>query len=323
MTEIVAVDIGGTHARFAIARVAHGKVVAVAPETVLKVSDHASLETAWEAFGATLDRPLPDAAGIAVACPTDGAILKLANNPWIIQPALLPHRLGLAHLSLCNDFAAVGHAVAQLGEEDFAPLCGPDMPLPRTGVISILGPGTGLGVSLLAQSGSGYQIVATEGGHTDYAPLDGIEDLILKRLRSRFRRVSVERMVAGPALVDIYAVLAGIEGRDEITDDKTLWQAALAGTDSLAVAALDRFCLALGAVAGDVALTQGAKAVVIGGGLGLRLKDYLPQSGFCERFRAKGRFEALMSTLPVKLLTYPQPGLYGAAAAFAVEHCEL
>ncbi|WP_419816061.1 glucokinase [Glacieibacterium sp.] len=323
MTEIVAVDIGGTHARFAIATIEHGKVVAVEPETVLKVSEHASLETAWETFGTTLGRPLPTAAGIAVACPTDGAILKLANNPWIIRPALLPHRLGLAELSLCNDFAAVGHAVAQLGEENFTHLCGPDIPLPRDGVVSILGPGTGLGVSLLAQSGGSYQIVPTEGGHTDYAPLDRIEDMILNRLRSRFRRVSVERMVAGPALVDIYAVLAGIEGRDEIADDKTLWQLALTGQDSLAVAALDRFCLALGAVAGDVALTQGAKAVVIAGGLGLRLKDYLPQSGFCDRFRAKGRFEALMTSQPVKLLTYSQPGLYGAAAAFAVEHADL
>jgi glucokinase len=323
MTEIVAVDIGGTHARFAVAEVEHGKVVSVGPETVLKVSDHASLETAWESFGATTGGPLPAAAGIAIAGPTDGAIVRLANSPWIIRPALLPQRLGLAQISLCNDFAAVGHAVAQVGDDNFTHLCGPDTVLPRSGVISILGPGTGLGVSLLARSDPGYQIVATEGGHADYAPLDGIEDMILRRLRSRFRRVSVERMVAGPALVDIYAVLAGIEGRDEISDDKTLWQLALSGTDSLAVAALDRFCLALGAVAGDVALTQGAKAVVIAGGLGLRLKDYLPQSGFCERFRAKGRFETLMTSLPVKLLTYPQPGLYGAAAAFAVEHPQL
>jgi glucokinase len=83
---------------------------------------------------------------------------------------------------------------------------------------------------------------------------------------------------------------------------------------------VDRFCLSLGSIAGDVALAQGGKGVVIAGGLGLRLRDTLATSGFAERFRAKGRFEALMSTLPVKLITHPQPGLFGAAAAFAKEY---
>jgi glucokinase len=73
-------------------------------------------------------------------------------------------------------------------------------------------------------------------------------------------------------------------------------------------------------VAGDIALAQGGKAVVIAGGLGLRLRDTLLRSGFAERFRAKGRFEALMASLPVKLITHPQPGLFGAAAAFAKDH---
>ena len=168
-----------------------------------------------------------------------------------------------------------------------------------------------------------YQVVPTEGGHVDFAPLDSIEDAILARLRARFRRVSVERVVAGPGLVDIYEALAALEGRTvSPIDDKTLWAAALAGDDSLAAAALDRFCLSLGAVTGDIALHQGAGGVVIAGGLGLRLADDLPRSGFATRFVAKGRFEAMMAAIPVKLLTHPQPGLYGAAAAFAQEHGE-
>ena len=85
-------------------------------------------------------------------------------------------------------------------------------------------------------------------------------------------------------------------------------------------AALDRVCLTLGAVAGDMALAQGASAVVIAGGVGLRLADYLPRSGFRDRFIAKGRFERRMDEMPVKLITHPQPGLFGAAAAFAREH---
>ena len=103
-------------------------------------------------------------------------------------------------------------------------------------------------------------------------------------------------------------------------DDVTIWTAAQQGTDSLAAAAMDRFCLWLGDVAGDTALAQGASGVVIAGGLGYRLRDHLPRSGFAERFCAKGRFQNLMAQIPVKLIIHPQPGLYGAAAAFSAEH---
>jgi glucokinase len=95
----------------------------------------------------------------------------------------------------------------------------------------------------------------------------------------------------------------------------------MSGEDSLAAAAVDRFCLSLGSVAGDIMLAQGGFAgVVIAGGLGLRIKDSLIRSGFAERFHAKGRFEGLMSAIPVKLITHPQPGLFGAAAAYAQQH---
>lgn len=321
-TEIVVADIGGTHARFAIARIAGRRVVALASETVLRAADHASLQTAWESFGTSLGRPLPRAAAIAVACPVTGDVLKLTNNPWIIRPALIREKLGVDTFTLCNDFTAVGHAVAQVDDAGLCHLCGPDRPLSLAGVVSIVGPGTGLGVAQLIRQTGSYHVVATEGGHSDFAPLDAIEDAILARLRARFRRVSVERVVAGPALADIHEVLAGLEGRAvPARDDKELWTAALAGDDSLAAAALDRFCLSLGAVAGDIALTQGGfGGVVIAGGLGLRLAGHLVRSGFRQRFIAKGRFEALMADIPVKILTHPQPGLFGAAAAFAQEH---
>jgi glucokinase len=127
--------------------------------------------------------------------------------------------------------------------------------------------------------------------------------------------------VSGPGLRGIYEALARIEGRTvETEDDKLLWTAALDGSDSLAVAALDRFCMTLGSVAGDLALAQGANAVVIAGGLGARIANHLPQSGFAQRFAAKGRFESMMAAIPVKLITLDEPGLYGAAAAFATEH---
>jgi glucokinase len=317
---LVAVDIGGTHARFALAEVSGGRVTSLGDVTTLKTAEHASFQTAWEDF-ARIAGPLPRAAAIAVAGPVTGDVIKFTNNPWIIRPALIGEKLGVDHYSLINDLGAAAHAVAQANTNDFAHVCGPDVPMPDSGTISVVGPGTGLGVAHLWRGGSGYHVQPTEGGHIDFAPLDAIEDAILARLRKRYRRVSVERVVSGPGLVDIYEALAAIEGRAvSAMDDKALWTLGMSGDDSLAAAAVDRFCLSLGSVAGDLALAQGACGVVIAGGLGLRIGAILTRSGFAERFRAKGRFEALMAAIPVKLITHPQPGLFGAAAAFAQEH---
>lgn len=321
MTEIVAVDIGGTHARFALAEIEGGRVVELHEEITLKTVEHASFQLAWEEFGRIVGRALPRAVAIAIAALVDSDVIKLTNNPWIIRPALIDEKLGVDSYTVINDFGAVGHAVAQAGEEYFQHLCGPEQALPDSGTISIMGPGTGLGVAHVWRGQDGYHVQATEGGHVDFAPLDSIEDAILTRLRKRYRRVSVERVVAGPAISDIYETLASIEGKAvQPRDDKTLWALGTSGDDSLAAAAVDRFCMSLGSVAGDIALAQGGSAVVIAGGLGLRIKDTLVRSGFAERFRAKGRFEALMATIPVKLIMHPQPGLFGAAAAFAQEH---
>ncbi len=321
--EIVAADIGGTHARFAIAEVENGRVVKLGEPVTMKTADHASLQTAYQAFEAGLGRPLPHALGIAVASPVANDVIRLTNNPWIIRKSLITERLNADQWVVVNDFGAVGHAVAQVPDSDFIHLCGPDTPLPSEGITTICGPGTGLGVAQLLRNRDRYQVLETEGGHMDFAPLDGIEDALLKRLRKTFTRVSAERVVAGPGIVAIYETLAEMEGRSVPSrDDRTIWTEAIDGTDSIALAALDRFCLALGAVAGDLALAQGAKAVVIAGGLGFRIKDRLVRSGFDQRFVAKGRFQTMMAAMPVKLITHPQPGLFGAAAAFAQEHTQ-
>lgn len=319
--DVVAVDIGGTHARFAIAQVEHGRVVALGEPMTQKTAEHASLQTAWQAFEAAQGGTLPAAAAISVASPITGDVIRLTNNPWVIRPSLIPERLGAPTWTIINDFGAVGHAVGQLPPEDFVHLCGPDQPLPRRGITTVCGPGTGLGVAQVFRTNGQYHVLPTEGGHVDYAPLDSIEDAFVRRLRKVFTRVSSERICSGPGIVAIYETLAELEGRPVPSrDDKTIWTEALEGTDSIALAALDRFCLALGAVAGDLALAHGASGVVIAGGLGLRIKDRLLRSGFDQRFVAKGRFQSMMASIPVKLITHPQPGLFGAAAAFAQEH---
>ena len=316
--DIVAVDIGGTHARFALARVDAGHVLCLGDPLVMKTADHPSLRTAWQAFGEHVGRPLPASAGVAIACPIGQPALKLTNNPWTLRPASISEELSLEHFVLVNDFGAVGRSLAHLEVAHLAHVCGPDRPLPTDGVISVVGPGTGLGVAYALRAGGETFIRETEGGHVDFAPLDPIEDAINLWLRQRHRRVSVERLVSGPGLSSIYEALAAIERRpSRFSTDQALWAAAIEGVDALAAAALERFCLIFGAVAGDIALTQGADAVVLAGGLARRLAAILGDFGFPSRFAAKGRFERLMSEIPVKLITHAQPGLLGAAAAFA------
>lgn len=328
VARIVAIDIGGTHARFSIARLGKDGSIELDEPVTLRTVDHASFQLAWEAFRNASGSDVPDQISIAIAGPVGGDVIHFTNNPWVIRPALIPATLGVSRYTLVNDFAAVAHAVARAPQSEFVTLSGPDKPLPSQGTISVLGPGTGLGVAHLWRNGQGkggnggsYHVQATEGGHVDFAPLDSVDDAILARLRKRHHHVSVERVVSGPGIVDIYETLAAMEGRAVIQqDDVTLWKAGTTGQDSLAAAAVERFCLSLGAAAGDYALAHGAVGVVIAGGLGYRIRDTIKASGFADRFCAKGRFASMMSEIPVKLITHPQPGLFGAAAAFAVEH---
>src|SRR5579863_954745 len=265
MTELVAVDVGGTHARFALARIAKDGAITLGDAVTLATHDYASFQTAWQAFARKSGTTLPRAVAIAIAGPVGGEVIRFTNNPWTIQPALLAHQLGVDRVTLVNDFGAVGHAVLHANASDFLHLAGPDRPLPAAGTISVIGPGTGLGVAHVWRDGrppgekGAHHVQATEGGHADFAPLDTIDDALLARLRQRHRRVSVERVVSGPGLVDIYQTLAALEGRPSAGhDDKTLWQLGTSGADSVAAAAVERFCLSLGSIAGDIALVQGA-----------------------------------------------------------------
>ena len=191
MTQVVAIDIGGTHARFALADIAADGSIALGDPVTLHTDDHASFQTAWEHFCEIQGGTLPDKVAIAVAGPVTGDVIRFTNNPWIIRPALINEKLGVSAFSLVNDFEAVAHAVARAPEDQFLHLAGPDVPLPAAGTISVLGPGTGLGVAWLWRDGRGFtHVQATEGGHVDFAPLDQVEDAILARLRKSHTRVS-------------------------------------------------------------------------------------------------------------------------------------
>jgi glucokinase len=264
---------------------------------------------------------MPRAASIAIAAPITGDTIRMTNNSWIFRTEAIDEQLGLDAVTLINDFGAVAHAVARTPDSELLHIAGPDKPLPERGTVSVIGPGTGLGVAHFHRFRGGYLVQSTEGGHIDFAPLDAIDDWMMTRLRKEHLRVSTERVHSGPGIVEIYQALAAIEKRpSQPLDDKAIWQRGIAREDSLAAAAVDRFCASLGSLCGDYALAHGSGAVVLAGGVGMRLRELLPKSAFGERFRFKGRYTEMMAGIPIKMIVHPQPGLYGAAAAFAAEH---
>jgi glucokinase len=310
--KIVAADIGGTHARFAIAEIAGGRCNLGAPVT-LKSTDFEGLEAAWSGLPARFDHALPNAASIAIAAPIQGDVLAFINNDWKIRRTGLAARLGLEKLLLLNDFGAMAHGVAALGHEWSEHLCGPDVPLPLDHPISVIGPGTGLGSAILLQRAGRVEVVETESAHIAFAPLDAAEEAMMPALRRMYGRVSNERLVSGPGLA---AIRAALDPKASPMNDADLWAAALAGND----AAFERFAMIYGAVAGDIALAHGAMGVAIVGGLSNRAKTRLRASGFHERFVDKGRYAARMERIPVRLVTHTHTGLVGAAAAFAQDN---
>lgn len=318
MTDVIAADIGGTHARFAIASVDNGTVTQMGAPFTVAVAAYDCLEEAWQAFGRHVGRELPRQAAIALACPIQGEVLTMANNPWVVIPANVPDELGIEPPLFLNDFEAVAHAVASIGPDSMPHLCGPDRPLPESGTIVAIGPGTGLGTASIIRHNGQVLVRGAEAGHIGFSPFDSFEDELLVRLRTVHGRVSAERVVSGPGIVAICAALSDLHGEERRDlDDKQLWTLALEGHDRLAREGMHRFCQALGSFAGDMALAYCATGVVVAGGLGRRLMGVLPGSDFCQRFVAKGRFETMLRRMPVRMIHHPEPGLFGAACALA------
>jgi glucokinase len=314
--EIAVADIGGTHARFARARVDQAGRVALGEPVVLRTGDYPDLPSAWRAFLECEPGFAPAGASFALAGPVGEGPFKLTNADWSFDPDALPRELDVEDVTLLNDFAAIAHAVAGSRREDLAHLAGPQEPLPDHGTVTVIGPGTGLGIAHFRWHEGRALVQATEGSHIDFAPVCPLDDAILSDLRTRFDRVSVERVVSGAGIAHIQAAIAASEGRaPALGDDLAIWKAGMAGEDELAERAVDHFVATLGRIAGDYALAHGASAVVIAGGLGQRLQQHLCAPAFHKAFIAKGRYTKLMKAIPLSLVQHPQPGLLGAAFA--------
>ena len=305
-------DVGGTNARFAIAHMIDGKPVLEHHES-FPASEHPTFLGGVKAFidGCEVK---PTGGVIAVAGPvTDGAI-DLTNSPWQVSEAELA-TLGLNPVRLINDFEALAWGAPVVPADQLASLGGPDEGEEHT-AIAVLGPGTGFGVSALARDIHGNEIaMPSEGGHACFAPGDPIEDEILRILRRRYDRVSIERLLCGPGLLNMHRALAEIDGRETHIDDPAqITTEAMENPNSACGATLARFCAVLGAVAGDIALTTGARGgIYIAGGIAPRILPFLKASPFRERFERKGRFADYMAAIPTKVILHKHAALLGAA----------
>ncbi len=309
-------DIGGTNARFAFAE---SSDPVLAPIATYAVTDFLSfqdvlvqLQRDWVEFadpGTRLTKIC-----LAVAAIPEEDEISFTNNPWRFTRAGVAEQIGCSNVRIVNDFAAVARSLTALGPEDLEEIGGGRV---ASGAPKVaIGPGTGFGVATLAFDSRGDAIVLPgEGGHADFAPITHVEEKILRRLRSQYGRVSIERLLCSSGIMNIYRCLADIRGVEAPKlDPEDVGSAARAGEDALAGETMNTFFSVLGAAAGNLALTLGARGgVYIAGGIAPRYIDLLRKSDFRARFLAKGRFADFNGQIATSVVTHPDPGLLGAA----------
>lgn len=303
-------DVGGTNARFAVLD-AEGRVRNL---HIYPAANYASLsDIIADYLERTMGRKRPPRAVIAVAGPVLDGEIEFTNLDWQVSEGELLAQFEFEAVRLINDFAAQALACPLLGPDALRPI-GPVLRGGADCPMVVLGAGTGFGVAGLARSERGDMAVATEGGHAAFAPSDDVEVEVWTQLRARHGRVSIERLLSGRGLFDLYGVLAGMKQAEaNLADEKAVFEAAAKG-DPLASETLDRFCGILGSVAGDLALSFGARGgVFVSGGIAPRMADRLAAGHFRARFEDKGRLTPYVQQIPTSLVVHPYPALIGAA----------
>jgi len=315
-------DIGGTNARFALAAEADGRVELIDPQTY-RCEDFASADEAAAVYLARHGDPgRPAAAVIAVAGPISDGAASFTNMSWRISETGFAERVKLKRATLINDYAALALSAAVLTPADYHHL-GPELPTPPEQTMAIMGAGTGFGASALVAYEGHRAVMTTEGGHIGFAPADELEVEVLRVLSRRFGRVSIERILSGPGLVNLHQALGEIEGREAACESPDEVTALADAGDAGAKLTVERFCAILGSAAGDLALAYGARgSVFLAGGVAARLEAVLQNGGFRRRFEAKGRFQGYMAAIPTKLILRSSgAALLGAARALMRSPC--
>jgi glucokinase len=307
-------DVGATNARFGLVSpdgaILHSSTFADADFATIGDAIRAYLaQSGWSAA--------PHTGCLAIAAPATGDEIRMTNHPWSFSVAALRAELGFERLEFINDFTAVALALPGLGPDDRAQIGGGAPVAGRP--LGVFGPGSGLGVSGLVPAGPRWLPLTGEGGHVTMAAVTERENGVLEWMRRHFDHVSAERCLSGRGLVNLYNALAALDGvpaasytAAQITDP------AMMAQDPLCHEATGMFCMMLGTVAGDLALTLGAQGgVYVAGGIVPRLGQHFAESGFRARFESKGRLSPYLAAIPTYVVTHPLPAFLGCAAALA------
>ena len=306
-------DIGGTNARFALLN----NDGSIQNETVLSVHNYPDFVSAYQHYLTLVECGEITEAAIAIADPINDGTIKMTNHNWEFSIEEARSTLNLDTLMFKNDFEALALSIPLLDRSECYQVGGRDIK-PKS-PIGVLGPGTGLGVSGLLYSGDKWVPFSGEGGHVSISPTTQRECRILDYWWEQFDHVSSERLISGSGLQNILEALCFIDGREikHGLSPKDITQKALDQSDSLCEEALDIFCEILGGVAGNLALTLGAKGgIYIGGGIVPKLGSFFENSSFRESFDEKGRMYDYLKDIPVFVIKTKHPALIGISQAF-------
>jgi glucokinase len=312
-------DIGGTNARFGWIQEppSAGDEPHIGDVHTLPTADHATLADAAKAYLARIGKGQAGSMAFGIANPITGDEVRMTNHHWSFSISGLQAELGLQRLEVINDFTALALALPSLKPHELRQLGGgAARPF---GPIALLGAGTGLGVSGLLHTASGWTALAGEGGHVTLAAADDREAAVLAAMRQRHGHVSAERALSGMGLTNLHLAVCHVRGTPAAVEltPAAITGRALEGSDAACVEAVSHFCAFLGNVAGNLALTLGSLGgVYIGGGIVPRLGSFVDRSAFRQRFEAKGRFNAYLAAMPVFIIDASvSPALFGAARA--------
>jgi glucokinase len=309
MSRVLLADVGGTYARFTLAGPS-----STGATWRTEVQSWATPLEAIQAFLA-LDKSSEPIEGalLAAAGPVEGGRCRLTNAAWTLDEQEIVRHFPFAWARIVNDLEAVAAGLKDLDPAQSIAI-GAGMPVPGA-PIALLSPGTGLGMACLAQGPGGPCVVSSEGGHASLAGMDDRYDRIVAAIRRRHGRASIERVLSGPGLANLHQAVADIAGSavPRLTPSD-ITTAAFDGSSPHCHAAIDAFCAFLGAVAGDIALTFGARGgVFIGGGIVPRFVEHLARSDFREQFEAKGRLSSYLERVPTRVILHPNPAFVGLA----------
>ena len=323
---VLAGDIGGTKTSLALFSVQGDNLHAESSRTFAS-RPYSGLTPILKEFLAGEKQPI-EAACFGIAGPVVDGSVRTTNLPWIIDTGELRRALKLDAVYLLNDLEAAAYGIITLGDDEFFTLN--DGEPRQSGTKALIAAGTGLGQAILYDDGKHFRPLASEGGHSDFAPRNELEIELLHYLMGRFGHVSYERVVSGPGLFNIYRFFKENRGLDEpkwLTDrfassddvSAVVSQAALAGEAEICVKSLELFVSVYGAEAGNLALrAKSVRGLYIGGGIAPKILAKLKEGAFMRAFVDKGRYTDLVAAIPVQVVLNDRAALRGAAyyAAF-------